>query len=105
MLRRTLIGEIRAWDIRLDYFQFKKDLITAFSSKNLVLNNGFNSQDASNTVGYNRFNASLENFNHIDLHFPDFITLNPIIKSRFISKNSIWNRLITFTFKLIKLKN
>jgi len=105
MLRRTLIGEIRAWDIRLDYYQFKKDLVTVFATKNLVLNNGFNSQDASNTTGYNRFKVDLENFDLKDLHFPDFITLNPSIKRRFISKNSICNRVITFAYKLLKINN
>jgi hypothetical protein len=105
MLKRTLIGEIRAWDIRLDYYQFKNDLLTAFATKNLVLNNGFNSNDASNTIGYNRFKVDFENFDLKDLHFPDFITLNPSIKRIFISKNSICNRFITSTYKLLKINN
>jgi len=105
MLRRTLISEIRAWDIRLDYYQFKKDMITAFASKNLVLNNGFNSQDASNTVGYNRYKVDLETFDLKDLHFPDFITLNSSIKRKFISKNTIYKRVITSAYKLFKINN
>jgi hypothetical protein len=106
MLGKVLKGNLDTWDIQLDYYQFKKDLITAYSCKNLVINNGFNDPlNASNTTGYNRYKVDLETFDHKDLHFPDFITLNSIIKRRFISKNSIWNRLITFTFKLIKLKN
>jgi hypothetical protein len=105
MLRRTLIGEIRAWDIRLDYYQFKNDLVTAFSKKNLVVNNGFNNYDASNTTGYNRFKVDLGKFDLKDLHFPDFITSNSSIKKRFISKNSIFNRFTTYGFKFFRIKN
>ena len=105
MLRRTLIGDIRAWDIRLDYYQFKMKLTTAYSSRNLVINNGFNSSDASNTTGYNRFKVSFEKFNRLDLHFPEFIPLNPTIQRRFIFRNSLFNRIITFAFKTLKIKN
>jgi hypothetical protein len=105
MLKRTLKNEIRAWDIRLDYYQFKKNLFTAFTCKNLVINNGFNSEDASNTTGYNRFKVCLEYFNLIDFHFPNFIPYNPIVKRRFIAKNSIYNRLITVVLKKMYIKN
>ena len=105
MLKRTLKGEIRAWDILLDYYQFKNEFLTAFSCINLVINNGFNSQDATNTTGYNRFKVELKDFNHLDWHFPDFLPSNPTIKRRFISRNSIFNRLITFALKKIKLSN
>ena len=99
MLKRTLKGEIRAWDIRLDYYQFKNEFLTAFSCINLVINNGFNSQDATNTTGYNRFKVELKDFDHLDWHFPDFLPSNPTIKRRFISRNSIFNRFITFALK------
>lgn len=105
MLKRTLKGEIRAWDIRLEYYQFKIDLFTCYSTKNLVLNNGFNRLDASNTIGYNRFKVDLSNFNFDTLNFPEFIFINPILKKRFISKNSIFNRLITTILKKIKFEN
>lgn len=105
MLRRTLIGEIRAWDIRLDYYQFKKNLLTAYSCKNLVINNGFNDSNASNTTGYNRFNVNLDSYDRLDIHYPDFIPVNPTIKRRYISKNSIFYRILTFAYKLLKIKN
>jgi hypothetical protein len=106
MLRRVLTGQIETWDIQLDYYQFKKDFITAHSCKNLVINNGFNDPiNATNTIGYNRFKVVLGNFDPADLHFPDFIPLNQTIKRRFISKNSICNRVITFLFKLLKINN
>jgi len=105
MLKKTLKNEIRAWDILLDYYQFKKDLVTAFPTKNLVLNNGFNSEDASNTTGYNRFKVDIEYYDFVNFQFPDFLPINPIIKRRFIAKNSIFNRCITIFFKIIKIKN
>ena len=105
MLKRTLKGEIRAWDIRLDYYQFKNEFLTAFSCFNLVINNGFNSQDATNTTGYNRFKVELKDFDHLDWHFPDFLPSNPTIKRRFISRNSIFSRFITFTLKIMKINN
>jgi hypothetical protein len=106
MLRKVLKGDLDTWDIQLDYYLFRKDLITAYSCKNLVINNGFNDPlNASNTIGYNRFKVGFEKFDLKNLHFPDFITLNLSIKRRFISKNSIYNRFITFAFKLLKITN
>jgi hypothetical protein len=105
MLRRTLQGEIRAWDIRLDYFQFKNEFITAYSIKNMVLNIGFNRIDASNTTGYNRFKTNHNFFNKHNYFFPDFIFFNKFIKRKYISKNSFFNRLITTIFKLFKINN
>jgi len=105
MLRRTLQGEIRTWDVRLDYFQYKRDLLTVYSIKNLVLNIGFNRADASNTTGYNRFKMNHQNFNKNNFFFPDFIFFNKTIKSKFISKNSLFNRIITTIFKLLQINN
>ena len=105
MLRRTLQGEIRAWDIRLDYFQYKNDLMTAYSTKNLTVNIGFNSYDASNTTGYNRFKVNHQKFDKYSFLFPDFIFFNETIKRRFIMKNSLLNRITTFALKKININN
>jgi hypothetical protein len=105
LLKKTLSGEIRAWDIRLDYYQFKKEFVSAYSCKNLVINNGFNRLDASNTIGYNRFKIELNNFYQFGFHFPDFLPSNPIINRRFISMNSIFKRIITFILKIINYNN
>jgi len=105
MLKRTLLGDIRAWDIRLDYYQFKKDYLTAYSIKNLVINNGFNDDEASNTTGYNRFKVKLYDFDQFCFHFPDFFPSNPIIYKRFISINSVLNRIITFVLKKLNINN
>jgi hypothetical protein len=105
MLRRTLEGEIRAWDIRLDYYQHKNDLLTAYSTKNLAVNIGFNNEDASNTTGYNRFKVNHEKFDKYSFIFPEFILFNETIKKRFIMKNSLLNRIITFAFKKMNINN
>lgn len=105
MLKRTLKGEIRAWDIRLEYYQFKKDLVTAFSCKNLVINNGFNRLDASNTTGYNRFKVNLDSFNTINFNFSDDLFFNNTIKKRYIFKNSLLMRIKTKFLKILNYKN
>ena len=106
MLRRTLIGEIRAWDIRLDYYQFKKDLITAYSCKNLVINNGFNDPiNASNTIGFNRFKTKIEDYETDNLNLPDFLPRNRLIEKRYIDRNNLFNRIKTVIFKKLKIYN
>jgi len=105
MLKRTIKGEIRAWDIRLDYYQFKKNMLTAYSTKNMVENIGFNDLEASNTNGYNRYKSGLDYFNTLHFHFSDLLIFNPKIKKRFIAKNSFFARCKTWLYKLIKYKN
>lgn len=105
MLIKTLNGKITTWDIRLDYHAFKYKMLTVYPTKNLVLNIGFNSDLASNTKGFNRYKVKLSDFINYSFNFPEFITDNPIIRYKFISKNSISNRLITYIFKLFNIKN
>jgi hypothetical protein len=106
MLRRTLIGEIKAWDIRLDYYQFKNDFITAYSCKNLIINNGFNDPiNASNTIGYNRFKTKFDKFESYNFKFPDFFPGNKLIEKRFIRKNNLFNRIKTVIFKKLNIFN
>jgi len=105
MLKNTINSKIRAWDIRLDYFMFKKNKMTIYPCKNLVLNIGFNRSDASNTIGYNRFKNNIEFYDNTNFKFPDFITNNKQIKYKFISRNSILNRIITKIFKFLNIYN
>lgn len=105
MFLKTLKGKITAWDIRLEYHAFKYKMLTVYPTKNLVLNIGFNSDLASNTTGYNRYKVNLSYFMNYRFNFPDFITDNPIIRKKFISKNSVLNRLITTIFKMFNIKN
>jgi hypothetical protein len=103
MLKHTLLGKIRAWDIRLDYYQFSNGMFTAYSTKNLVINNGFGRKDASNTLGYNRFKVSLNSFGLFAIKFPEFLFVDSIIKRRFIERNNLINRILTRLFKLFKI--
>lgn len=105
MLKRTIKNEIRAWDIRLDYYQFKKNMLTAYSTRNMVKNIGFNNLEASNTTGYNRFKSEIDYFDTLDNYFPYHVIINPVIRKSFIKKNSLINRLITFSFKIFSIKN
>jgi hypothetical protein len=105
MLKRTIFSDIRAWDIRLDYYQFKKDYLTAYSCKNLVINNGFNDKRASNTSGYNRFKILHEKYINIYFNLPDFIFINKHIKYKYVSKNSFLQRLFTQIFKKLNIYN
>jgi hypothetical protein len=105
MLKKTLSGKIRAWDIRLEYHVFKNNLLTAYSTKNLVFNNGFNCNEATNTTGYNRFKVKIQLLDSTNIKFPDFITDNLVIRRRFIEKNSILNRIKTTIYKNLKINS
>jgi hypothetical protein len=106
MLRRVLEGKIQTWDIQLDYYQFKKDFITAYSCKNLIINNGFNDPiNASNTIGYNRFKTKIDKFESYNFKFPDFFPRNKLIEKRFIRKNNLFNRIKTVIFKKLNIFN
>ena len=106
MLKRTIQGKIRAWDIRLDYYQFKRKLLTVYSCKNLVINNGFNIDDATNTFGFNRFKVNFEEFISLNLLLPKFFfPINSRIKRRFIFRNSIFIRILTIILKTFNIKN
>jgi len=105
MLKKTINSKIRTWDIRLDYFMFKKNKMTIYPCKNLVLNIGFNRSDASNTIGYNRFKINTELYNNTNFKFPDFITDNKQIKYKYISRNNFFNRFITRFYKLVNFYN
>jgi hypothetical protein len=106
MLRRTLIGEIRAWDIRLDYYQYKMNYSTAYSSKNLIVNNGFNDPiNASNTIGFNRFKTNIDIYKVNNLKLPDFLPFNKLIEKRYIERNNLFHRIKTVIFKKLKIYN
>ena len=105
MLSKTLKGEIRAWDIRLDYHQFKAGSCTLYPIHTLVDNIGFGGSDASNTFGYNRFKTKV-NFSLIEnLRLPESIVFNKSISRKFILKNSIMQRIHTRVMKMMGYKN
>ena len=105
MLKKTLNQELITWDIRIDYHLFTQNLFTLYPTKNLVCNIGFNSIDASNTTGYNRFKTVINYFTSVNYRFPLFITYNHQITRRFIFINSLFNRIKTSFFKFIRFSN
>lgn len=105
MLIKTLNGKIRAWDSRLDYHLFKGGYCTVYPIYTLVENIGFGRDDASNTLGYNRFKTDLKNSNFKITRFPDSIIYNKSISNSFISKNSLSERIYTRIMKSIGYKN
>jgi hypothetical protein len=105
MLTSTLKGSIRAWDIRLDYHQFKEGSCTLYPRATYVDNIGFNNDDASNTFGYNRFKTKLKDSHTDHYKLPETIFFDQTISKKFIRKNSVQQRIITKIMKLINYKN
>jgi len=95
MLVGALENKIRAWDIRLDYYQFKNNLCTLYPVVSFVENIGFGCIDASNTLGYNRYKTRLKNSNKGTFQLPKLVLFNKAISNIFISKNSISQRILT----------
>jgi hypothetical protein len=107
MLIKTIQNKIRAWDIRLDYAQFKNNTTTVYPVVSLVENIGFGNKDASNTFGYNRFKTKnkLNKFDLDKIQFPQIVFYNKTISKQFIEKNSIKQRIFTRLMKMIGYKN
>lgn len=104
MLIRTIIGKIRAWDIRLDYYLFRSKRLTVYSRYNHVLNIGFNEQ-ASNTFGYNRYKSMIDCPDLLNFKLSNYIIFNSIILNRLKNKNSLLARAKTVLFKILKINN
>ena len=100
MLRKTISGKIRTWDIRIDFHQFLQNQYTVYPILSLCNNVGFQSLGATNTFGYNRYAIELTNTIQDSWHFTNEIFINPKIKKEFVKKNSITQRIKT---KLINL--
>jgi hypothetical protein len=105
MLTSTLVGNVRAWDIRLDYQQFKDGTCTLYPVASFVDNIGFGSDDASNTFGYNRFKTKLKDSQTDSFRFSEVIVYDKTISNNFIWKNSLTLRLFTKLMKFIGYKN
>ena len=105
MLISVLKGEMRTWDIRLDYDQFKKGLFTVFPVSTLVENIGYSSKDATHTFVYNRYKTDhYFKFNE-PLILPDEVFLNSHIVKKFIRKNSLFSRLFTRLLRYLRYHN
>jgi len=94
MLKKTMQGEIRAWDIRFFYHQFKYDYLTIYPLKSKTNNLGFG-KNASNTFGYNRYKTTLDVSQKKSFIFCKQILINPFINKQFVTKNNLFNRIKT----------
>jgi len=94
MLRKTMQGKIRAWDVRFFYHQFKNNYITVYPTISKTINIGFG-DNATNTFGYNRYKTTLDTSNSKIFKFCDHIFQNTTINKQFIQKNSLLNRIKT----------
>ncbi|WP_259013911.1 glycosyltransferase [Emticicia fluvialis] len=103
MLKNTLSGKTRAWDIRLFYYQFKHNLYTIYPTSSLVLNTGFG-ENASNTFGFNRYQGriGLNNEDKPIYTLPEEIIIDPVIKRSYIFRNSIPMRAMTKIMDFLK---
>ena len=105
MLIHTIKGKTKAWDCRLDYYQFKHGYCTLYPIYTLVENIGFGNEDASNTFGYNRYKTKLKLKLGKNLRLPESIFFDQSIVKRFIEKYSVLQRIHTRLMKLIGYKN
>jgi hypothetical protein len=95
MLRKTINGKIRTWDIRIDYHQFLQNQYTVYPILSLCNNIGFQGIGATNTFGYNRYQIEFINTIKDSWCFSKEIFIESNIKREFIHKNSITQRIKT----------
>ncbi len=102
MLKETMKGKIRAWDIRLFYYQFKHNLVTAYPTSSKVINVGFN-KDGSNTFGYNRYKTELDTSDQEIFKLCEPVIHNKI-NSEFLKRNNLKNRIATRLYSMLGLR-
>jgi len=103
MLRETMEGKIRAWDIRLFYYQFKHKLVSLYPVSSKTVNIGF-TKEGSNTFGYNRYKTTLDMSNKQDFVFPGNSHIDERLNAAFLRKNNLANRIMTRVFSMIGVK-
>ncbi|GAC1426252.1 MAG: hypothetical protein NVSMB7_02710 [Chitinophagaceae bacterium] len=103
MLLHTMNGKIRAWDIRLFYYQFKHRLVTLYPVSSKTINIGF-TKEGSNTFGYNRYKPVLDESNKKNFLFPESSSINQKINTLFLKKNNLPSRIKTRVFSMIGIK-
>lgn len=94
MLRRTMHGELDAWDIRLCYTQFKLGSLTTYPTTSKVQNIGFYGSDGVNTNVYNRYQTILDEGQQRTFCLPDKARVHPYYTKRFRQKYSLGVRLL-----------
>ena len=105
MLTNVIKGEIRTWDIQLDYHLFKENASHVFPVKSLVDNIGYNPKDASHTFVYNRYKTSKRLKKINQFNFPSILEYNSEICKLFVQKNSIKARMVSRIFRYLRVSN
>jgi len=105
MLTNVIKGEIRTWDIQLDYDLFKKKGTHVFPVQSLVDNIGYNPVDASHTFIYNRYKTTRRLMKLYQFNFPLVLEYNSEIFKLFVQKNSIKARMVSRICRYLGIKN
>ena len=105
MLTNVIKGEIRTWDIQLDYHFFKENASHVFPVKSLVDNIGYNPKDASHTFVYSRYKTSKRLMKINQFNFPSILEYNFEICKLFVQKNSIKARMVSRIFRYLGIRN
>lgn len=94
MLRKTMEGELDAWDIRVCYNIFKKGKQTLYPTVSKVENIGFYSADGMNTNVYNRFKTVLDLGNKRKFLFTNQVNEEDLFVQQFRRKYSLRVRIL-----------
>ena len=105
MLSNQINGRIDSWAIRFCFHQFKCNLMTVFPTKSKIISIGF-SNEATNTIGSQRFNTPLDKEIKRKFYFEKFNNIDQKVINEFASKFSVKSRVYNQLFKkLSRLKN
>jgi len=105
MLSNQINGRIDSWAIRFCFHQFKCNLMTVFPTKSKLISIGF-SNEATNTIGSQRFNTPLDKEIKRKFYFEKFNNIDQKVINEFASKFSVKSRVYNQLFKkLSRLKN
>lgn len=103
MLRDTMEGRMRTWDVRFFYYQFKHSLLTIYPVSSKTVNIGF-TKEGSHTFGYNRYGTTLDSSNKQHFNFPDNTIVDERLNAAFLRRNNLSNRIITRVLSMMGVK-
>ena len=105
MLSNQINGRIDSWAIRFCFHQFKCNLMTVFPTKSKIISIGF-SNEATNTIGSQRFNTPLDKEIKRKFYFEKFNNIDQKVINEFASKFSVKSRVYNQLIKKLSgLKN
>ena len=92
MLWKQMHGKIDSWAIRWCYHQFKKELLTVFSSSSKLESIGFGI-DATHTKVTKRFDTVVDVSGKTEFKFEEELEIDTLLLKEFRTQFSLWNRL------------